>query len=160
VLRYVALATVIVLTLVVLATAWDNRKLLEVKIASTNVPMSPKPDATNGPTGFGNVPYRGDVPWVLSALPDCLRQTSLTTGPLAYVLPHVPAGATPVVPPATLTYANCTISVTGDEAYVRRGVDRFHIPAKVRFYRSPTTLAVLRMDGSGNELRVYSPTQP
>jgi hypothetical protein len=156
VIRYFVLATVIVLTIAVLVTAWSNREL----IASTSVPMSPKPDDTNGPTGHSNVPFRGDAPWALSAVPDCLRVVSTTTGPLAYVLPHVPAGATVVVPPATLVYGDCTISVVGDEASVRRGDDRFHIPARVRFYRGPSVLAVLRMDGGGNELRVYSPSTP
>jgi hypothetical protein len=160
VIRYFALATVIVLTIAVLATAWTNREALRIKIASTNVPMSPKPDDTNGPTGHSTVPFRGDAPWALSAVPDCLKPLSVTTGPLPYVLRHVPAGATPVVPPATLAYGDCTISITGDEANVRRGDDRLHIPARVRFYRAPGMLAVLRMDGSGNELRVYSLNHP
>jgi hypothetical protein len=159
-LRYFALATVIVLTVVVLATAWENRELIRIRIASTSVPQSPKPVDSTGDGPRSNVPFVGEAPWALSALPDCLMQVSVSTGPLAYVEAHVPAGATPVAPPATLEYGNCTISVSGDEAYVRRGNDRFHIPAKVRFYRGPASLAVLRSSGAGNELRVYHPTHP
>ena len=106
------------------------------------------------------MPFRGDAPWALSALPECLSQLSVTTGSASFVRSHVPAGATPVVPPATLSYGDCTISVAGDEAEVRRGNDRFHIPGSVRFYRGPALLAVLRSGGGGNELRVYLPTHP
>jgi hypothetical protein len=148
-----------VLSVVVLATAWENRELIRIRIASTNLPASPKPaDSTGG--GRENVPFRGDAPWALSALPECLTQLSVTTGSPAYVRSHVPAGATPVVPPATLTYGDCTISVADDEAQVRRGNDRFHIPGSVRFFRGPALLAVLRSGGGGNELRIYLPAHP
>ena len=158
-LRYFAIATVIVLTVVVLATAWENRELIRIRIESTSVPASPKPaDSTGG--GAANVPFRGDAPWALSALPECLTQLSVSTGRLSYVRSRVPAGATPVAPPATLSYGDCTISVTGDEAEVRRGNDRFHIPGSVRFYRGPAILAVLRSSGGGNELRIYQPAHP
>jgi hypothetical protein len=159
VIRYFAIATVIVLTVVVLATAWENRELIRIRIASTNLPAPPKPaDSTGG--GRSNEPFRGDAPWALSALPGCLKQLSITTGTLAFVRSHVPADATPVVPPATLSYGDCTISVTGDEANVRRGNDRFHIPGNVRFFRGPALLAVLRSSGDGNELRLYLPAHP
>jgi hypothetical protein len=159
VIRYFAIATVIVLTVVVLATAWENRELIRIRIASTSVPAPPKPaDSTGG--GGETVPFRGDAPWALSALPECLTQLNVATGRLSFVRSRVPAGATLVVPPATLSYGDCTISVTGDEADVRRGNDRFHIPGSVRFYRGPALLAVLRSSGGGNELRVYLPTHP
>jgi hypothetical protein len=160
VIRYFAIATVIVLSVVVFATAWENRELIRIRIASTSVPMPPKPaDPTGGGTR-NDVPFRGDAPWALSALPECLRQLSVTTGSIDFVRSHVPAGATPVAPPATLTYGDCTISVTGDEADVRRGNDRFHIPGRLRFYRGPAILAVLRSSRTGNELRLYQPTHP
>ena len=82
--RYFAIATVIVLTVVVLATAWENRELIRIRIASTSVPAPPKPaDSTGG--GGVTVPFRGDAPWALSALPECLTQLSVSTGRLAYV---------------------------------------------------------------------------
>jgi hypothetical protein len=155
VIRYFALATVIVVSVVVLVTAWQNRELIRIRIAPTTLPMSPRPGDSSSSGPRPNVPFQGDAPWALSALPGCLSQISVATGPLDYVRAHVPAGATPVVPPATLIYGDCTISVIGDEAYVRRGNDRFHIPANVRFYRGPALLAVLRRSGTGNELRVY-----
>ena len=157
--RYFAIATVIVLSVAVLATAWENRELIRIRIASTSLPASPKPaDSTGGRRS--EVPFRGVAPWALSALPECLTQLSVATGTLAFVRSHVPAGATPVAPPATLAYGDCTISVSGDEADVRRGDDRFHIPGSVRFFRGPALLAVLQSSASGNELRVYLPTHP
>jgi hypothetical protein len=158
--RYFALATVIVLGVAVLATAWENRELIRIRIAPTSLPAAPKPVDPNARGAAADVPLHGDAPWALSALPDCLRPLSVSTGPLAYVRAQIPAGATPVVPPATLVYGDCTISVAGDEAFVRRGDDRFHIPANVRFYRGPALLAVLRRSAGGNELRVYLPTHP
>jgi len=159
VIRYVVLASVIVVGLAVLATAWSDRDLIRIEVAPTSLPVPPKPADSGGGAG-ADVPFVGDAPWALSALPGCLTQISVSRGPLAYVRAHVPSGATLVVPPATLAYGDCTISVAGDEAYVRRGNDRFHIPASVRFYRGPALLAVLRETGSGNELRVYLPSHP
>jgi hypothetical protein len=157
--KYLALSTVIVLTVAVIVAGWMNRDLIRIKIASVYAPVSPKPVAANPSAAANGVGLRGDAPWALSALPECLIQTSETTGPSAYVLAHVPAGAVVVEPPATLHYGDCTISLTGDEAYVSRGADRFRIPPKVRLYRNAGSLALLRTDPHGNELRVYQPVQ-
>ncbi len=155
--RYYAIAVVLVMSAAVLATAWVNRDLIRIKIASVYAPAPPKPlDSTGGPRTA--VPFRGDAPWALSALPGCVTQVLARTGPRAYVLEGLPSGATPVVGRATLSYGDCTISVGGDEAYVTRGPDRFHIPPHVQFYTAPGALAVLRADAKGNELRVYAPS--
>jgi len=160
VIRYVALAAAIVVGSVVLVTSWQRRDLIRINIAPTTLPAAPKPADSTGRGTRPDVAFLGDAPWALSALPGCLEQIQVTTGPIAFVRAHVPPGATPVVPPATFSYGNCTISVAGDEAYVRRGNDRFHIPPVVRFYRGPALLAVLREGGSGNELRVYLSSHP
>ncbi|HKU81661.1 MAG TPA: hypothetical protein VJP76_05780, partial [Candidatus Tumulicola sp.] len=98
----------------------------------------------------------GDGPWALSAFPECATQTSETTGPIAYVLGHLPRGARRVRPPARLSAGDCTIALAGDAAFVRRGNDRYRIPPQVRIYRAPGRIAVLRSDPSGgNDLRVY-----
>jgi hypothetical protein len=80
-----------------------------------------------------------------------------STGPPSYAIAHLPPGSVPVAPPATLRYRDCTISVAGDEAFVTRGTDRLRIPPKIRFYRTAQTLSLLRIKGSGSELRVYQP---
>ena len=156
-LRYFGLATIIVLAIAMTIAGWINRDLIRIKIASVYARVHPKPQPTNGPLSASAVGLSGDAPWALSALPECLRQTSETTGPLPYVLRHLPAGAVPVASPVTLRYADCTILLSGDEAWVWRGNDRFRIPPRIRFYRAPGVLALLREGGNGNELRVYQP---
>ncbi len=155
--RYLLLATVIVLAVTVAVTGWANRDLIRIKIASAYGAVAPKPEATSTIGGASEKGLRGDAPWALSALPECLVQMSKSTGPLPFVVRHLPPGADPVSAPASLRYGDCTISLDDDEAYVSRGADRFRIPPRVRFYRAPGVLAVLRVDSNGNELRVYEP---
>jgi len=137
-----------------------NRDLIRIKIASVYAPASPKPvpsDTTRGGSGGG---LHGDAAWALSALPGCFIQMSETTGPTSYTLPHLPPGSAPIAPPATLRYGDCTIFVSGDEAFVSRGADRFRIHPAIRFYRTAQTLSLLRVQERGSELRVYQPAQP
>ena len=157
-LRYLLLSAIIVVGIASAVAAWINRDAIRIKIASVYARVHPRPQPSNAPGVASNAGLRGDAPWALSALPECLRQTSETTGPRPYVLRHVPAGALPVTPPATFRYADCTILFTGDEAWVWRGSDRFRIPPHVRFYRAPGVLALLRESVNGNELRLYEPT--
>lgn len=159
-LRYLVLAAIIVFAIAIAVAGWVNREAIRIKIASVYVRVSPKPQASNAPGSGSSKGLRGDAPWALSALPECLTQTSETTGPLAYVLRHLPNGVTPVVPPATLHYGDCTIDVAAGEAWVRRGEDRFRIPPHVQLYRGPAVLALLRTGSTGNELRVYEPAAP
>ena len=154
-LRYYAIATAIVLTIAVIATAWSNRDLIRIKIASVNVRVPPKAGDPWGMGGVSRGVLRGDAPWALSALPDCLHQRAESSGSLEYVRTHMPPGVTPVPAGSTLVYGTCTISVGNGEAYVTRGPDRLRIPPHVEFYRAPGVLALLRSSGSNGELRVY-----
>jgi hypothetical protein len=158
--RYLALSTVIVLAIAVVVAGWMNRDLIRIKISSVYASAPPKP-APSHPIGGGrDGSLRGDAPWALSALPDCLVQMSEATGPLSYTMQHLPPGSAPVTSPARLHYGDCTILLHGDEAIVRRGVDTLRIPPKIRFYRTAQTLSLLRVEGAGSELRVYQPAQP
>ena len=159
-LRYLVLATVIVLAIATAVAGWVNRDAIRIKIASVYARVSPKPQPSTAPGAGPSKGLRGDAPWALSALPECLIQTSESTGPLPYVLGHLPPAAAPVAEPATLRYGDCTIEVAGGEAFVRRGDDRFRIPPRVRFYRGRGVLALLRTGPNGNELRVYEATLP
>ena len=154
-LRYYAIATGIVFAVAILATAWVNRDLIRIKIASVNVAVPPKPAEPLGMGGASEGVLRGDAPWALSALPDCLHQREEATGKLAYVRAQLPAGLAPVAPGSKLTYGPCTISVRDGEAYVTRGSDRLRIPPHVQFYRASGVLALLRSSGSTAELRIY-----
>ena len=156
-LRYYLLATVIVLAVAVGIAGWVNRDALRIKIASAYARVNPKPDAAAARGEGSHRGIRGDAPWALSALPECLIQTSKSTGPQGYVRGRLPPGVQPVAPPATLRYGDCTLLVTDGEVFVRRGEDRFRIPPHVRLYRAPGVLALLREGPDGNELRVYEP---
>ena len=158
-LRYLLLSTVIVIGTAVLVTAWVNRELIRIKIAAVYARVPAKAGASSA-VGPGPVAaLRGDAPWALSALPECLRQTSESAGSPAYVRAHLPPNAVQVVPPATLVYGDCTITIAGDEAYVRRGADRLRIPPRVRFYRAAGLLALIREAPTGSQLRVYEPAR-
>jgi hypothetical protein len=157
--RYLAVSTVIVLGIGIAVAAWVNRDLIRIKIASVYARVPPKPDAAGTSFHGTSVALTGDAPWALSALPECLSQRSESTGSRAYVLARLPAGAVPIVPPATLVYGDCNISIVGDEAYVRRGVDRLRIPPRVQFYRAKGLLALVRETTGSVELRVYEPAQ-
>ncbi|MBV8490060.1 MAG: hypothetical protein JO199_05960 [Candidatus Eremiobacteraeota bacterium] len=155
--RYFLISAAIVFGGTIAVAAWVNRDLIRIKIASVNVPVPPKPGRLQTVAPGTPRPLSISAPWILSALPGCLRQESDTTGPSAYTLAHLPAGAVPVASPVWLTYGDCTIIVGRDEAWVRRGPDRFYVPPHVRFFRAGQQLAVLRQDGPGTDLRVYDP---
>lgn len=155
--KYLLLSTAIVFGVAVVVAGWTNRDLIRIKIASVYARVSPKPAASGGLGGAPGAPLRGDAPWALSALPECLTQTSESNGSLAYVRARLPAGAVRVEPPATLQYGDCSIRLVGDEAYVRRGTDRLRIPPRVEFFRAKGSLALVRETPQGVDLRLYEP---
>ena len=158
-LRYLLLSTAIVLGIAATVAAWVNRDLIRIKIASVYARAPAKPGGASARERGAAAALLGDAPWALSALPECLIQTSESSGAPRYVRRHLPAGAAPIVPPATLVYGDCSIRITGDEAYVRRGPDRLPIPPRVRFYRAAGFLALIRETPRGEELRVYQSAQ-
>jgi hypothetical protein len=159
-LRYFVLATAIVVGAGVIIAGWVNRDMLRIKLASVYASAPPKAEPAEAIGTGSNVGLRGDAPWALSALPECLVQKSESTGPRAYVLAHLPPGAAAIEPPATLRVRDCGIELAGDAIYVRRGPDRFRIPPPVRLYRFPGGFALLRERTAGAyELRVYEPSE-
>ncbi len=155
--RAFALATVVVLGVVVTATAWMHGDLIRIRIAPTTLPEAPKRGPARPLTSASPGAFVGTAPWVLSALPECLFQRSVAHGNLAYLRAHLPADATIVANGTTLRFGPCTIFVRGDEVMVRRGPDRLLVPAHVRLYRTAHGLALLRVNGATGELRVYEP---
>jgi hypothetical protein len=141
----------------VIVAGWALRDKLRIEVGEGRGSGPPKPQASS--TARPQPGLAGDAPWALAALPECFVQLTTDTGPRAFLLAHLPAGSVAVTPPARLQYANCTIFVRDGEAIVSRGSDRLRIPPPARFYRSPTTLSLLRTTGGGGELRVYQPRQ-
>ncbi|HLX26535.1 MAG TPA: hypothetical protein VKR05_06040, partial [Candidatus Cybelea sp.] len=121
--------------------------------------VAAKPGRPTGPGRAAAAPLTGDAPWALSALPECLTQTSESSGSWEYVRAHLPAAAMPVRAPATLQYGDCSVTIAGDEAYVRRGSDRLRIPPSVQFYRAHNLLVMIRQTPQTVELRVYEPAK-
>jgi hypothetical protein len=158
-LRYLLLSTIIVVGVAVIATGWANRDLIRIKIASVYARIPAKAGGARALERGQSVALHGDAPWALSALPGCLTQISESSGPASYVRSRLPRGAAAIVPPATLVYGDCTITIAGDQAYVRRGADRLHIPPSVQFYRASGLLALIREDSRVAQLRVYEPAQ-
>jgi hypothetical protein len=155
-LRYLALATALVLGIAIVVSGWGLRDRLRINVGEgRGQGGAPNPQASTTPPPSSTL--AGDAPWVLSALPDCFEQLAVDTGPRAFLLHHLPAGSIRIAPPARLHYADCTISVVRDEVYVRRGRDAFRIPPPAYLYRSPGRLSLLRTTAVGGELRVYQP---
>lgn len=157
-LRYLLLSTLIVFGIAAIIAGWVNRDLIRIKIASVYARVHAKPGNAQSYSASNAAPLRGDAPWALSALPECLTQVSESTGSAPYVRAHLPRGATPVTPPATLRYGDCSITISGEEAVVRRGADRLRIPPRARFYEAGAYLALIRETPQGDELRVYEPS--
>jgi hypothetical protein len=155
-LRYYAIATLIVLSIAVGVTAWQHRELIRILISPTSLPTPPKPQTPDTPGPARDVPLRMSAPWALSTLPECLEQTSESRGSLAYVLSKMPGHAVRVGSGTTLTFGPCTIFVAGDELEITRGLDRLTVPPHVQLYRADDGLAVLRVDGRTGDLRVYT----
>lgn len=154
------MSTIIVLAVAVVVAGWVNRDLIRLKIASVYARVTPK-GAPSLPPLHGSVgELRGDAPWALSALPECLRQKLESRGTLRYVQSHLPANVVPIVPPRNLSYGDCTIEVRGRQAFVHRGSDAFRIPPNVQFFRAGDALAMLRVAGGSADLRVYEALSP
>lgn len=138
-----------------MVAGWTNREKIALKIKSVYASVPPKASQTLAPSQRGHSNVYGDAPWAMSALPECFTQVSKTSGPRAYVLAHLPAGATMMRPGESVSLSDCTLQVSGDTILVTRGADRLRIPPIARLYRAGTSLALLRGGGGGLELRVY-----
>jgi hypothetical protein len=156
--RYYAIATVIVLTIGVIATAWTNRDLIRTRMHFTNLPVPPKArDASGGGGTRVDESLSGDAPWALSALPDCATEERMARGSPSFVRSKLPRDAVRIHPGTTLVLGACTILVGSGEVWVKRGSDRLRIPPIATLYRTAEGLALLRRSGKTLELRVYEP---
>jgi hypothetical protein len=155
-LRYYALSALLVVTTLVAVTAWRHPEFFDIRLGSTTVPAPPKPLPSESSGPRRDVPLRMSASWVLSALPECVKQTSEATGTVRYVTSQLPPSAQPLPDGARFSAGPCTISVAGDELLVTRGTDRFIVPPHVQLYRAGDTLALMRVTGGRGELRVYT----
>jgi hypothetical protein len=158
VLRYLAIATVIVVGVFVAVGAWWlYRPHKALKVASVNASPAGPHYALPSPTG-SSVPVAVVAGWALSAVPECLSQVSRTTGPLPYVRAHLPADAAALAPGSVLHYGDCTLHYRGTTVRVLRGKDRLTVPPRATLYVRGRDLYLLYSSRSGNELREYAPS--
>jgi hypothetical protein len=164
-LRYFIIATVLVVGTIVVVTALHPYRL-RIVVGAGRGTIAPKPASSLAPATTSPHGLRGDAPWALSALPECLIQSEEWTGTLAAVRNHLPASATRISPPAKLDYADCTVTIVDDWATVTRGDTRLRIPPFATFYRvAGSGLALLRSSGCTTAkcpavLRVYATPAP
>lgn len=142
------------------AGVYWNRQDLAIRIKSVFVKVSPKAAQSAPPSKRQTAAFTAsDAPWALGTLPECFQETSKSTGPLKYVLAHLPHGAAMLRPGAVMDVADCHVEVAGEQVLVLRGSDRLRIPPPARLYRAPGSLALLRGADNGYELRVYRTKQ-
>ena len=98
-----------------------------------------------------------EAPWVLSALPECLRQTYEAAGTRAYVAARLPAGFEPQRAGTSLQYHDCAIEARANDVLVRRGGDRYYVPAPAQLFRKGNSIALMHEMGSRAVLRIYEP---
>ena len=153
-LRYLAISTVLVVGTLVAVTAYHNEQVV-IRVEGGRPTGPPRfTDKERDAAGALSRPLHGDAAWALSALPECLVQTQEWRGTLRFALAHMPRGEKAIVPPAVLHYADCTISIDGTEATVRRGPDELRIPPVSRFYHVHGGIALLHTAGV-TTLRLY-----
>ncbi len=153
--RYFAIATVIVVAVVVAMTAWSFRDRITMHVRPTTGPTDLH-GGVAGDTRGPRPPFRGSGPWALSAVPNCLLQESESHGSIAYVRSRMPAGAKEVEPGELLHYGPCTIFVADGEVVVVRGQDRLAVPPHATLYRADGLLVLLRTSGESADLRTYT----
>jgi hypothetical protein len=155
--RYLALATVLVVAVLVILT---------------NLPHAPRPasgdprfsssTASPGPAQNDDhlletpPPLGGEAPWALSALPECFHVVSHRSGTPAFARSGFPRGAKPVGAGKRLRVADCTLDVGADSALVVRGENRFVVPPLSRFYVSGRHVILDRSDDGRVDVRVYA----
>jgi hypothetical protein len=163
-LRYFVIATVLVVGAALLVTASYHR--LRIEVGAGRGTIAPKPAPPLRPSHAAPRGLRGDAPWALSALPECLIQIEEWEGALSSVRAHLPSGANRIAPPATLRYADCTVRISGQQAFVTRSDTHLRIPPYATFYRLERGgLALVRASGCQRPscpavLRIYAPPGP
>lgn len=160
-LRYFVVATVLVVGAGLIVVALHPFRFT-IAVGAGRGTMAPKPAASLQPERRTPRGLRGDAPWALSALPECLIQVQEWHGTLESVRARLAPDAREIAPPATLRYADCTIFVSKRQATVVRGDTRLRIPPFSRFFRlADNGIALVRSTGCERRdcsavLRIYA----
>jgi len=100
------------------------------------------------------------APWVLSALSECWRQTFEAAGNRAYVASRIPPGFVAQPAGTQRQFADCSLAVRADEVLIRRGTDKYYVPAPAQLYKRASSIALMHEAGARAILRIYEPAPP
>ena len=156
-LRYLAIATGLVIAFLVIVTALGpksgDRTARTQYATASGTPGPSQHDVDVHPTP---VAVEGEAPWALSALPECFKQLASRSGSPAYARTKIARDARRVAQETTLHVADCTLDVHSDSAVVVRGENRLLIPAIAHFYVAGNRLILDRSGAQREDVRVYS----
>jgi hypothetical protein len=99
--------------------------------------------------------FSGQGSWVMSSLPECFVETSLTRGSLAEVQHAIPPAAQRIAPGTVIRRADCTLTVRADDLLIARGADRLRVPPEAGLYRKGALLTLVAHSGDRVEVRTY-----
>ena len=143
-----------------IVAGYANRDPIKLKIASVYVPVPPKAAQADLATRRREHALGVAAPWVLSALPECLRQTFEGFGSHAYVSSLLPSGYA-IQPSGTqLQFGDCSVVAREKDVLVRRGQDRFYVPAPAQLFKKGSSIALMHEAGARVTLRIYEPAPP
>ena len=155
--RYLAIATAIVVAFLAIATALGPKTAgngARTKyVTATGTPGSAQRDLEVHPTPIA---MTGDAPWALSALPECFKQLASRSGPPAFAEKRIARDAYRVPKQTRLEVADCVLEVGGDSAVVSRGEDRLTVPPVARFYVAGKHLILERLQAQHADVRIYA----
>jgi hypothetical protein len=163
VLRYVVLATIIVLLVGVIAASL-HRAAGPLRVASVASTGSPSPPRAEAESTLTPGPLTGVAPWAFVALVDCFKHERTFAGPLDAAEHRVPRGAALLERGSVIVSGPCEVDITDDGARAFRGprtnpnVD-VEVPPHLRVFASaapsgtaggPCALYVLRWREAGD----------
>ena len=140
-----------------IVAGYANRDRIRLKLSSVYASVPPKASDAVLAQRRREAAVGIAAPWVLSALPECWRQTFEASGTRAYVASKLPAAYAAAPPGTVLQSADCTLRVRASDVLVERGADRFYVPARARLYQKGSNIALMRETGNRAILRIYRP---
>jgi hypothetical protein len=152
---YLAATLVVVLVGSVLAAHRFARPDLRIVAQASGTPTVERPASPQALTS--QAAFTGEGAWVLSALPDCLREVERTRGPEAALAGKRPAEADRIGRSVAVRAGACTITVGAHDLIVQRGADRLRVPPEAALYRAGNGFSLVVRTGRQLEIRSYEP---
>jgi hypothetical protein len=159
-LRFYAISAAIVFTAALIIAGYANRDRFQLKIASVSVSIPPKAAQAEAAARRRERAFGIAAPWVLSALPECLRQTFEAVGSRAYVASRIPPGYVAQPTGTQLQFADCGLAVSENEVLIRRGTDKYYVPPPAQLFKRASSIALMHEAGARAILRIYEPAPP